>query len=80
MVVAAAAVATTNNAAFAEVDTPERPSVRTGRRPVVDDKYLVIADLMGEDDTNREEYNDREEFDNNDREEDTKGVSFLVEF
>ena len=46
----------------------------------MEDKYLVVADLMGEDDANREEYNDREEFDNDDREEDTKGVSFLVEF
>ncbi len=42
---------------------------RVGRDPVddkeqvryqrVDDKDLVVADLMGEDDTNREEYNDR---------------------
>ncbi len=46
----------------------------------VDEKYLVVADLMGEDGANREEYNGREEFGNNDREEDAKGVSFLVEF
>ena len=46
----------------------------------MDDKYLVVADLMGEDDANREEYNDREDFDNDDREEDAKGVIFLVEF
>ncbi len=40
-------------------------------------KDLVVADLMGEDDANREEYDDKEEFDNDNREEDAKGVSFL---
>ncbi len=46
----------------------------------MDNKYLVVADLMGEDDANREEYSNKEEFHNDDRRKDPKEVSFFVQF